>query len=202
MMQIGRFNNLADGRVTNAACGIVDNATQRLLIVRVGHDTEVGNNILDFLSLIERQSAIDAIWDSVLPHLFLKRTALCISTIEDGEVTIVAPLLSTNPLDIVTHDDGFLLVAVGWFQSKAFALLVFAEHVLSYLPFILANQRVSSFYDKLCRTVVLFKFKETRTLRILLLEVENVIDIGPAERIDTLCIVTNHTDAPMLLCKL
>ena len=112
-MQIGRFHYLAYRRVTNASCRIVDDATQRLLIVRISHHTEIGYDILDFLTLIEGQSAVNAVWYAVLTHLFLERTALRVGAIKDGEVAIFSPLLSTNALDIVTHDDGLLLVAVG-----------------------------------------------------------------------------------------
>ena len=156
MMQISCFNYLTDSSVANTSCGIVDNTAQCFLVVRIGHNTKIGNDILDFFALIEREPTVYAIWYTVLTHLFLERTALGISTIEDGKIAVVAPLLSTNPLDIVTHDDGLLLVAIGRFQSKTFALFVLAEDILAYLPFVLTNQRVGSFYDKLCRTVILF----------------------------------------------
>ena len=52
------------------------------------------------------------------------------------------------------------------------------------------------------RTVVLLQFKETRTLRILLLEVKDIVYVGATKTIDALCIVANHTYTTMLLCQL
>ena len=113
MMQIGSINNLGNGRITNTTCRIVDDATQCLLVVWVSHNTEVGNDILDFLTLVETQSTIDTIWNAVLAHLFLKRTTLRIGTIENGEIAILGTLLPTNALDVITHDDGLFLITIG-----------------------------------------------------------------------------------------
>ena len=81
-------------------------------------------------------------------------------------------------------------------------MFILAENVLPYLAFILANQRIGSLYDELCGTVVLLKFEEACTLRILLLEIQDVVNVGTTKRIDTLCIIANDTDTTVLLGKL
>ena len=115
VMHIGRFYYLTNSGIANATRRIVDDAAQCLLIVWIRHDTKISDNILDFLALIERQSSVDAIRNTVLTHLFLERTTLCISTIKDGKVAVFSTLLPTNPLDVVTDNNSFLLVAIGWF---------------------------------------------------------------------------------------
>ena len=202
IMQIGCFHYLTDSRVTNTSCGIVDDATQRLLIIRISHYTEIGYDILDFLTLIEGQSAVNAVWYSILTHLFLKRTALRIRTIKDGKVTIFCSLLSADTLNVVTYDDGLLLVAIGRLQSETLALFVLAEDILANLSFVLAYQRVSSLNDELRRTVVLLQFKEACTLLILFLEIKDIVNVGTSKTIDALRIVANHAYTPMLLCQL
>ena len=81
-------------------------------------------------------------------------------------------------------------------------MFILAENVLPYLAFILANQRIGSLYDELRRTVVLLQFEEACTLRILLLKVQDVVNVGTAKRIDALCIIAYHTDTTVLLGKL
>ena len=51
---VGGAHNLVYRRVANAACGIVHNTLESLLVIGVGHHTEVGYDIFDFLALVER----------------------------------------------------------------------------------------------------------------------------------------------------
>ena len=71
------------------------------------------------------------------------------------------------------------------------------------------DQAVCRIHNILCRTVIPFQFENTAT-RILVLELQDIIDIGSSERINTLRIIPNHTDTPMhfaqtlhdqMLCK-
>ena len=201
IMQIGSFHNFSYRRITNASCGIIDDTAQRLLVIRVCHKSEISNNILNLLTLVEAQAAIDAIWDTVLTHLFLKRATLGIGTIEDSEITERRLLLSADALDIVTNDDGFLSIAVGRLQRQSFTLLILAEYILTNLSLILAYQAIGSLYNELCRAVVLLQLIQLRTL-IHLLEVEDIVDVSTTEAVDTLCIVAHHTHMTVLLCQL
>ena len=62
------------------------------------------------------------------------------------------------------------------------------------------NQTVCRIYNILCRTVITLQFKDTAS-RILIFELQDIVDIGTTERIDTLRIIPYHTDAAMLLTK-
>ena len=80
------------------------------------------------------------------------------------------------------------------------ALIPLGIALLGNTPFILANERVSSIYNVLCRTIVTLK-TENVGLRIILFEVENVLYAGPAEGIDTLSVITHHGNVLMILRK-
>ena len=201
MMQIGCLHDLSHRCITDATCRIVDDTTQSLLIIGIRHHTEVSNDILDFLALVETQTTIDTIWDTILSHLFLKGAALCVGTIENGKIVVLCLVLSTDSLDVITHDDSLFPIAIGRLQGQSLALLILAEHILVYLSFVLAYQAIGSLHDKLRGTVVLLQLKEARTL-ILLLEIEDVIDIGTTETVDALCIVSHHTDTSVLAGQL
>ena len=62
------------------------------------------------------------------------------------------------------------------------------------------NQTICRIYNILCRTVITLQFKYTAS-GILIFELQDIVDIGTTERIDTLCIIPYHTDAAMLLTK-
>ena len=117
-MPIGCLYDLTHRRISNTASGIVDDAPQGLLIVRIGHHTEVGYHVLDLLALVEAQTSIDAIGNTVLAHLFLKRAALRVSAIENGKVAILTSVLALQPLDVVADDHRLLLVTIGWLQGE------------------------------------------------------------------------------------
>ena len=75
-ISLRRLNDLRHSCIADASCGIVDDALEGLFVVRVGHQTEIGNHILDLLALVETQAAVDAIRNVIPTHLLLKATAL------------------------------------------------------------------------------------------------------------------------------
>ncbi len=70
-------------------------------------------------------------------------------------------------------------------------------NIFLYLLLILMDQAIGRIYDILCRTVVAFQFEDTAS-RILILKLQDIIDISPAKRIDTLRIISHYTDTTML----
>ena len=196
-MGVRYLNNLIDRRISYTTSRIIDDTAQCLLIIGIRDYPKVGYHILDLLTLIEAQSSIDTIRDSVFPHLFLERTALGVRTIENGKVTEATLVLSLYPLDVIAYDNRLLLITIGWFEHQFLPMFIFAEHIFGYLTLIMTNQAVRRFYDQLGGTIVLFKFREFRPV-ILSLEVQDIVNIGTTEAIDTLCVITDDTHTPML----
>ena len=60
------------------------------------------------------------------------------------------------------------------------------------------DQAVCCVYNILRRTVIPFQLEDAAP-RILVLKLQNIIDIRPAERIDTLCIIPDNTNAAVRL---
>ena len=108
----GGAHELRDGRLADAARGIIDDALERLLVVGVDDDAEVGDDVLHLLALVERLSAIDAIRDALLPQRLLKDARLGIGAIEHGELrqrTVASPL---QLRDLRGDEVGLLVVGV------------------------------------------------------------------------------------------
>ena len=101
-------------------------------------------------------------------------------------------LLSPQPLDILRHDHRLLPVRKRRLQLQLLTMLILREHILRNLPFISLNQRVRRLHYQLRRTVILLQLKELR-IRILTLEVQDIVDVRTTERINTLCIIAHHT---------
>ena len=73
--------NLIDGGIANATRGVVDYAAQCFVVIGVDGESEVAHGVLDFLALVERKSAVDAISQVALAKRFFQDAALCVCAI-------------------------------------------------------------------------------------------------------------------------
>ena len=110
-------------------------------------------------------------------------------------------LLAHEALDLVAYNGSFLAVAVGLFKNDVLALVVAAINILGNLPFVFLDETVSGLHDALGASIVLFEFEEFGALEHLL-EIEDVVDIGTAESVDTLGIIAHNTDVLVVLSEL
>ena len=201
LVLMGTVSNLHHRSSTDSTCRIVDDTLDSLFIIRICHQTEISNNILNFLALVETQSAINAIRNTLLSELLLEAAALGIGAVENGKITILAAILALDTLHILRHNRRLFLVAVSRLILNLLTLRILAEHILRNLVAVVFNQTVSRLNDGLGRAVVLFQFEETRALKLALI-VENIIDICTTEAIDTLRIITHGTNTQLLLTEL
>ena len=201
LVLMGTVSNLQHRSSTYSSCRIVDDTLDSLFIIRIRHQTEISNNILNFLALVETQSAIDAIRNTLLSELLLEAAALGIGAVENGKITILAAILAPDTLHVLRHNRRLFLVAVSRLILNLLALRILAEHILRNLVAVMLDQTVSRLNDGLGRAVVLFQFEETRALKLALI-VENIIDIGTTETIDTLRVITHGTNTLLLLTEL
>ena len=201
LVLMGTVSNLQHRSSTDSTSRIVDDTLDSLFIIRIRHQTEIGYDVLDFLALVETQSAINAIRNTLLSELLLEAAALGIGTVENGKITILTAILAPDTLHVLRHNRRLFLVAVSRLILNLLALRILAEHILRNLVAVMLDQTVSRLNDGLGRAVVLFQFEETRSLKLALI-VENIIDIGTTETIDTLRVITHGTNTLLLLTEL
>ena len=175
--------NLVDGGLANAASRIIDYALKCLLVGRIGYESQIADDILDLLALIERQASVDAIEDVAFAQGFLEGATLCIGAVEDGNVAVVVTLVVVKRLYTSSHLIGFLQVGIGAGEDEFRASVVFAEDCLAYLILVLRNERISGIHNVLRRAIVLLQLEELG-VGDLVLHIQNVVDIGTTERID------------------
>ena len=200
-MLVGGVGNLLQGGLSYSTCRIVYYSFQRLLIVGICHETEVCYHVLYLFSLIEAQSAEYLIWHICLSECLLKGSALCVGTVEDGEVAVFRSFFVHHPLYVLAHYHCLFLVAVCHLQLQFLALTVAAVHRFRYLSLVVLYQTVCRLHDILCAAVVLFEFEDTAVLECGL-ETEHVVYVCSAESIDTLCIVAYGTHSVVYACQL
>mgnify|MGYP007120032630 CR=1 FL=1 len=100
---------------------------------RIDCQTEIGDYIFYFLTLIERQSAVNAIRHAAFAHGFLEDAALRVGTIEYGKVGISVILLPAQFGYLVDYNIALFHITVCLVHTNGLSLLLFREHFLAYL---------------------------------------------------------------------
>ena len=67
--------------VAYSTCRIIDNAAYGLFIVSVGNQSEVGDDVFNFLALVKAQTAIDAVRNTLPTHFLFKRPTLRVGAV-------------------------------------------------------------------------------------------------------------------------
>ena len=110
-------------------------------------------------------------------------------------------MFRTHSLDNCGGDEnGFLRFSVGLHQMDSVAFVSIGKAGLGDSGLILLNQGIGRPDDIPGGPVVLLKAEEP-ALRIILAEIQDVLDFRSPERIDGLRVVTDHTDVPVPLAE-
>ena len=165
--------------------------------MRIHHHSKISNNVLDFLTLIERESPIDTVRHIAFTEHLFKHTALCIGAVKDGKVGVGESFLASQFCNLVGHDLCLFCIAVGLIETYAFTFLILREYILWNATHILLYQAVGRLNDGLCRAVVLFQFENLGPIKHLR-EVEDIVDLCATEGVDALGIVTHHAHLSMM----
>ena len=194
----GAVDEALQRRVADAADGIVDDAAQGLAVVGIDDQAEVGQDVLDLLALVEGQSAVYYIRYGPLAQFVLETAALGVGAVEDGEGVILAAVLALDAVYLLGYHHGLLLVAVAGVVEDAVALGLLGIDLLGDLSPVVLHERAGRTDDVARGAVVALQLEEAGEGK-LLLEVENVVDIGAAEGVDALVVVADDTDALVAL---
>ncbi len=191
---IGRSNRQAvHGCFSNATGRIIDHALEAFVVGGVGHQSEIGDEVFDFLALIETQAAIDAVGHVSFPKLFLKGARLSIGAVEDGEIFVVGLLSGAGRHDGVGDETALVVVAQCAVHIDFVAFVVAGPNVLLDLVLVFGNDGVGRFDNVFGAAVVLLKFVD-HAIGIVPFKIENILDVGPPKAVDALRIVTHHTN--------
>ena len=190
---VGGHHHAFDAGLADASGGVVDDAEQCLFVFGVDDDAEIGQKVLDFFAVVERQSAVYFIRYVLLTQRFFHRTRLGIGAVEDGEALVGQMTRHLVLEDAVGHHGAFLGVAVGVDEADEFARFLVAPHLFLDLVFVVGDDGIRGVDDVLGGAVVLFQPNQL-IVGVVVLEVEDVLDVGPTEGVDALCVVAHHAD--------
>ena len=182
----------AQRAVADATPRQIDDALQRQIVVRLADDPEIRDRVADLGPLIEARSADDTIGNAQLDEALLERAGLEARADQHGRL-VEAAALPLPGLDLVGDEAGLLLVVPEPRDPDLLALLVLGPQGLAVAGAIAGDDAGSSPQDVPGGAVVALQADHLST-REILLEAQNVADLGAAPAVDRLVVVADAGD--------
>src|SRR4051812_47386827 len=107
---VGGYDDALYTGFTNAAGGIVDDALEIFFIDGVYDDTQVSQEVLYLLALVERGTSQQFVWDIHPAQAFFKRAALRIGAVQDNEIFIVVMIAQLHLGDGIGYKTAFIVI--------------------------------------------------------------------------------------------
>lgn len=160
--------------------------------MRVGHQAQVGQRVLDLLAFEEAQAAVDLVRDAGREQRVLEHARLRVAAIEHGDFAAQAAFVDQRA-HLVDQPLGFHAVGRLLDDPHGLAFALLGPEVLAQAAIVVADERVGRIEDVPVRAVVLFE-ADDRAARVVALEVGHVADIGAAKGVDGLVVVAHRED--------
>ena len=183
-----------DHRLADAAGRHVHHPPEAHIVVRIDDQTQIRQRVLDFLPLVEPDAADDAVGDAVAHERIFNRARLRVGAIQDGDhpVAIGALGLADGPRDVVRFFD---LVRGADVADELAAALVGPETLVAAVP-IAPDHGRRGVENDLRRPVVLLELDDLDVGKVLL-EVEDVSEVGAAPLVDGLIRIADDAEVAM-----
>ncbi|MNQ44216.1 hypothetical protein D3C85_579640 [compost metagenome] len=189
VVRAGRVGQLFQGARANTARREIDDPHPRGIVVRVGHQAQIRQRVLDFLAFEEAQAAIHLVRDAGREDGVLDHARLRVAAVQHGDLAAQAAFMNERT-DFVHDPLGFHAVGRLFDDAHRFAFALVGPQVLAQAAAVVADQRVGGIQDVAERTVVLFQANHG-AMRVVALEVGHVADVRTAKGVDGLVIVAH-----------
>ena len=169
--------------LADAARRHVDHPPQADVVVRIDDEPHVGQRVLDFLALVEPDAADDLVGDALAHQRVFNRPRLRVGAIQHrhGRLDVVGQRAAGGTGDEV----GLLELVAAAEVCDARAALAVGPQMLVLAVAVLADDGRRRVENDLRRTIVAFEL-DRRRFRKIVLEVEDVPQVGAAPLVDRL----------------
>src|SRR4051812_15375839 len=183
--------------VADATPRAVRDAQEGDRVVRVVEHLEVGDEVLDLGALVEARAADHLVRDALADEDVLEHAALRVGAVEDGDLAAREALLHQQR-DLGGDVAGLGVLVLDLDRADRVALAELRPEVLLLALAVVADDAVRGVEDVLGRAVVLLERDRVRA-REVVLELEDVADVGAAEPVDALVRVSHGEQVAVLL---
>ena len=173
-----------DARLADAAGRAVDDAHEAQIVTGVDADPQVGDEILDLLTVVEGHGPDDTVRHGGLDEGLLEAARLGVRAIEDRDV---APLPARLPraADLRERDRRLAICVRPQAEADGRPLLVLRPDAALVAHGVPLDDARGAAADGLGRAEVLLELHHTR-VGVVLREAQDVLDVGPAPSVDGL----------------
>src|SRR3989344_5746792 len=188
-----------DGFETDAAARFVDAPRERDAVRKVMRETQIGDDVPDFLALIESDAAYDAIGNVVREKNLFHDARLGVGAVQYDKIVKGTTILRCG--GNLARDKFRLVALIACGIGNQFLSPVFLRPQLFVaLIGVVTNHMIGGDQNVLRGTVVLLEGDHGR-VRVIFLKFENVADIRLAPPIDGLVVIADDEEVTMLSRK-
>ena len=184
-----------DARRADAAARLVDRASQRDRVRRVVERLQVRHRVLDLGTLVEAGAADHLVGDAVTHQQVLEDARLRVRPVEDRDVSRGDALVE-QAADARGDEARLGLLVLHLDHADRLALAEVGPEALLEAVRVVCDDGVRRIQDPLRRAVVLLE-PDHHGVGEVALEVEDVADVGAAERVHRLVGVADREQVPM-----
>ena len=178
---------------TDSPLGDIDDPLHGKVVRPVVDDLHIGQNVLDLLPGVEVDPAHDLIRDIFLNEFFLENPGLGVGPVEDGVLAEAVLLLPGLAFDVIRDVLGLFIGGVKKLESNLVPGPVLGPEGFRLSSGVMTDYIVCRIEDCFCRTIILLQADDSRVGEVVL-EVQDVLYIGPAELVDGLIIVADDAE--------
>ncbi len=182
-----QIQQAAHGGIPELAPRRVDHPLQGDRVGGIGHQLEIGQHVPHFLALVELQAAHDLIRDPGTPQGILQRPGLGVGPVQDGHIAA-----GQSALDLLAHDvhqaGSLILLVQELLLGQQVAVDVVGPQVLALALLVVGDDPVGRRQDVAAATVILLQAVDDGAGKVIL-EVDHVLDAGPAPGVDGLVVI-------------
>ena len=191
------------GGVAEAALGHVDDALEGEVIGRLRDHAQVGERVADFHALVEARPADDTVGQAKLDEAVFKLAHLERGAHQNGDLVermVLALLarLALKLLDLLADGTGFFLRIPCAGDLHLFAGHVLGAQRLAQPAFVMRDEVRGGGEDVAGATVVSLQPDDLGAGEVVI-EAQDVVDLGPAPAVDRLVVVADAADVFLLL---
>ena len=185
-----------DRGVAEAALRHVDDALEGEIVGRLQRRAEIGERVADLGSLVEARAADDAVGQAESDEAVLELAHLEGGADEDGDV-VEGVALTLQRLDLVADGARLLSRIPGAGDGDLLAVLIVGEERLAE-PALVVGDEVGRRRQDMARRAVVALQPDDDGAGEILLEAQDVVDLGAAPAIDRLVVVADAAQVRLL----
>ena len=181
------------GGVAEAALGHVDDALEGEIVVRRIDEAQIGERVADFGALVEARAADDAVGQAERDEALFEFAHLERGAHQDGDLVERRGRFALQLLDLLADGAGFLLGVPDAGDGDLFAELVVGAQRLAEPAFVMGDQVRGGGEDVAGGAVVALQPDHVGAGEVVL-EAQDVVDLGAAPAVDRLVVVADAAD--------